>query len=80
MAGGLIICKVNIKRGILQEDSLSPPLFVKSLIHLTLVLRKVKAGYDLGQSRGVINHLLHIDDIKVYKKNETKTGIFSTLN
>ena len=76
-AGVKILCKVNIKRGIFQ--SLFPLLFVISLIPLTLVVRKVKAGYDLGQSRGVINHLLYIDDLKVYKKNENKTSIFSTL-
>ena len=80
MTGGKILSKVNIKRGIFQEDSLSPLLFVMTLIPMTPVLRKVKAGYDLGHSRGVINHLLYIDDLKVCKKNEDKAGIFSTLN
>ncbi len=69
-AGGKILCEVNIRRGIFQGDSLFPLLFIISLIPLTLVLRKTKAGYDLGQSRGVINHLLYMDDLKVYGINE----------
>ena len=51
MTGGKILSKVNIKRGIFQEDSLSPLLFVMTLIPLTPVLRKVKAGYDLLNSK-----------------------------
>ena len=43
-----------------------------SLIPLTLVLRKVKVGYDLGNGNGVINHLLFMDDIKVYGKNQNQ--------
>ena len=45
--------EVNIKRGIFQGDSLSPPLFIKALILLTLVLRKMKAGYHLGEGKGI---------------------------
>ena len=61
---------VNIRRGIFQGDSLSPLLFVMALIPLTLVLRKVKAGYDLAGRRGVVNHLLFMDDLKLYGKSE----------
>lgn len=68
-SGGQTLCEVNIKRGIFQGDSLSPLLFIISLIPLTFVLRKTKAGYDLGQNRGVINHLLYMDDLKLYGKN-----------
>ena len=62
--------KVNIWRGIFQGDSLSPLLFVMALIPLTLVLRKVKAGYDLAGRRRVVNHLLFMDDLKLYGKSE----------
>ena len=37
---------VKIKRGIFQGDSLSPLLFVLALIPLSLILRKVRAGFS----------------------------------
>ena len=76
-AGNEILGEVNIKRGIFQGDSLSPLLFVTSLISLTLVLRKIKAGYDLGKGNGVINHLLFMDDLNIYGKNENHAGRFT---
>ena len=54
---------------IFQGDSLSPLLFVVALIPLTLIFRDVKAGYDLGE-KVMINHLLFMDDLKLYGKNE----------
>ena len=36
--------EVEIKRGISQEDSLSPLVFVLALIPLSLILRKAKAA------------------------------------
>ena len=38
--------EVNINKGIFQGDSLSPSLFVISLIPLTLVLRRMKHEYS----------------------------------
>ena len=67
-AGRAVLGEVHIKRGIFQGDSLSPILFVLSLIPLTLVLRKIKMGYDLG----MVNHLLFMDDLKLYGKNENQ--------
>ena len=46
-SGKNVLGEVRIKRGIFQGDSLSPLLFVLALIPLTLILRDVKAGYDL---------------------------------
>ena len=66
---------IRIKRGIFQGDSLSPLLFVLALIPLSLVLRKVKAGYNLGRGCGTVNHLLFMDDLKVYGKNEKEIDI-----
>ena len=62
--------KVKIRRGIFQGDSFSPLLFVLAVIPLSFMLRKVKAGYDLGRNKGRVNHLLFMDDLKLYGKNE----------
>ena len=69
MVNGEKLGSVKIRRGIFQGDSLSPLLFVLALIPLTFVLRRVKAGYSLGKGRMSINHLLFMDDLKVYGKN-----------
>ena len=68
--GDEILGEVNIKRGIFQGDSLSPLLFVISLIPLTHVLRASKPGYEVSNNKEKINHLLYMDDLKLYGKNE----------
>ena len=60
--------EVDIKQGIFQEDSLSPLVFVLTLIPLSLILRKAKAAYELSGSKEKINHLLFIDDLKLYSR------------
>ena len=69
-AGGKTLAEVQIKRGIFQGDALSPLLFVLSMIPMTKVLNKMTSnGYQL--ERGVtINHLMFMDDIKLFGKNE----------
>ena len=59
---------VNIGRGIFQGDSLSPILFVLCLIPLSALLNGIGDGYKLGKDRGKINHLLFMDDLKLYAK------------
>ncbi len=61
---------VDVKRGIFQGDSLSPLLFVLSMIPLSLVLRKVNACYEWGKREYKLNHLLFMDDLKLFGKNE----------
>ena len=62
---------VGIKRGIFQGDSLSPLLFVACLIPLTYVLRRCAwIGYEFSSNGSKINHLLFMDDLKLYAKNE----------
>ena len=51
--------EVKINRGIFQGDTLSPTLFLITLIPLTILLRDTKTGYMLGGSGGKINHLLY---------------------
>ena len=62
--------EVRIRRIILQGDSLSPLIFVICLIPLTLLLRKVKERYQLGGDPGSLRHLLFMDDLKLYGKDE----------
>ncbi|XP_072169448.1 uncharacterized protein [Diadema setosum] len=69
-SNGKDLGQVRIQRGIFQGDSLSPLLFVISLIPLTSVLRNVSAGYDLGGNHGSLNHLLFMDDLKLFCKDE----------
>ena len=62
--------KVAIKRGIFQGDSFSPLLFVMAMIPLTLILRNVEVGFRFCGSREKVNHLLFMDDLKLYGKDE----------
>ena len=69
-AGNLELGEVDIKRGIFQGDSLSPLVFVLALIPLSLILRKAKAAYEFSRSKEEINHLLFMDDLKLYSRSE----------
>ena len=57
---------VNIRRCIFQGDRLSPLLFVVCLIPLSVILRKTKGKYQLRKEDESINHLLFMDDLKLY--------------
>ena len=56
-AGGESLENVKIKWGIFQGESLSPLLYVISLIPISLLLRKVKAGYELSKTGPIMYHL-----------------------
>ena len=60
---------VDINRGIFQGDSLSPLLFVLCMVPLSLVLRRSKVGYEWGGRECKINHLLFMDDLKLFGKS-----------
>ena len=64
-SGKHVFREVRTKRGIFQGESLSPLLFVLALTPLTLLLREVKAGYDIRE-KVMINHLLYMDDLKFH--------------
>ena len=68
-AGGRTLGSINV-RGIFQGDCLSPLLFVLALIPLSMVLRRVKAGYDLASRKGLLNNILFMADLKLYGKNK----------
>ena len=63
---------VHIRRGIFQGDSLSPPLFVLCMIPLSLILQEVKAGYEWDCKQYKVNHLLFMDDLKLFVLTESK--------
>ena len=70
-SGNSELGEVEIKRGIFQRDSLSPLVFVLALIPLCLILRKAKkAAYEFSESKEKINHLLFMDDLKLYSRSE----------
>ena len=61
---------VNKRRGVFQGDSLSPLLFVVCLLPLTHILRDAAPGCHFASNRQKINHLLFMDDLKLYASNE----------
>ena len=69
-SGNSELGEVEIKRRIFQGDSLSPLVFVLALIPLSLILRKVKAAYKFSESKEKINHLLFMNDLKLYSQSE----------
>ena len=62
--------EVFIKRGIFQGDSLSPLLFVICLIPVTYILRNMSQGYHFEMNELKINHLLFMDDLKLYASSQ----------
>ena len=69
-AGGKCLAETKIQRGIFPEDALSALLFIIAMIFLNHILRKCKAGYKLNGSQEKINHLMDMDDIKLFAKKE----------
>lgn len=68
-SSGVSLGEVNIRRGIFQGDSLSPLLFVICMMPLTMVLRKINVHYELGDKVTKLNHLLFMDDLKLFAKS-----------
>ena len=70
IAGGRSIAETKIKTGIFQGEVLSPLLFIIAMMPLNHILRKCTAGYKLSRSQEKFNHLMYMDDIKLFAKNE----------
>ena len=69
-ARGRSIAQTKIQRGIFQGDALSPLLFIIAMMPLDHILRKCAAGYTLSRSQEKINHLMYMNNIKLFAKNE----------
>ena len=67
-----VLGTVDIKRGIFQGDLLSLLLLVIIMIPLSLTLRDTRAAYQLKKQGCNINHLLFMDDLKLYEKNSSQ--------
>ena len=65
-ANGEDLGEVKFKRGIFEEDSLLPLLFVLSMVPLSLILKKVNLCYKWGKTKYKLNQLLFLDDLKLY--------------
>ncbi|CAB3248848.1 unnamed protein product [Arctia plantaginis] len=66
---------ITIKRGIFQGDSLSPLLFCLAINPLSFILNKYEMkGYKLKDSFW-INHLIYMDDLKIYANNGSNLKI-----
>ena len=65
-AGERSLAEMKIHGGIFQGDTVSPLLFMP----LNHILRKCTAGYKLSKPQENINHLMYMDDIKLFAKNE----------
>ena len=69
-AGGRTSAETKVKRGMFQGDTLSPLQFISAMMPLNHILRKCTAGYKLSKLRKKINHLIYMDDNKLFAKNE----------
>ena len=69
-SGNSKLGEVESKGGIFQGNSSSPLAFVLALIKFSLILRKAKAAYEFSESKEKLNHLLLIDDLKLYSRRE----------
>ena len=77
-SGSIVTDPIRIKRGIFQGHSLSPLLFCMSLAPLSNLLNATEYGYDMNKER--VNHLLYMDDLKLYSNNDKQLeGLLNTV-
>ena len=72
---GTRLGEVTIRKGIFQGDSLSPLLFTVAMIPKTRVLGRMKVGYQLKKRGSRINHLMFMDDIKLFGRGTKEIDI-----
>ena len=78
IAGGRNLAEEKIQRGIFQVHALSQLLFIIAMMPLNYLLRKCTAGYKLSRSQEKINHLMYMDDVKLFVKKWKRTGNTNT--
>ena len=78
--GGQYLGNVDIQCGIFLGDSFSPMLFVLCLSPLTMILCKCTSGYLLGEDHILVSHLLYLDNLKLYGRNNREIqSLISTV-
>ena len=77
---GKNLAETKIQRGIFQGDVLLLLLFIIAMMSLNHTLRKCTGGYKLSVSQEKINHLMYMDDIKLFAKKWKGTGNPNTHN
>ena len=75
---GRSLADAKVHRGIFQVDALSPLLVIIDMMSLNHILRKCTAGYNLSKSQEKINHLMYIDDIKLFAKIKKNLNLWYT--
>ena len=58
----------KIQGGIFQEDTLSPLLFIIAMMPLNHIFRKCTGWYKPHKLQENINHLMYMEDIKLFAK------------
>ena len=69
VSNGDELVEVAIKWGFFHGDLLSPLLFIIEMIPLTMLLKREDLRYKWGPDGTLINHLLFMDDSKLYGKS-----------
>ena len=72
-SSGTRSAEVNIRRGIFHGDSLSPLLLLVVMISMTRVLERMEVPYQLKRGGSRINHLMFMDEIKLFGRGTTET-------
>ena len=68
------MANIHIKCGIFQGDCLSPLLFCIALNPLSELIKDTSYGYKL-KCNLLVQHLLYMDDLKLYAKNEKEIDL-----
>ena len=75
ITGGKTSPEVKIQRAIFQGDALSSLLFVIAMMPFNHILTKFTGGYKFTRSQEKNNHLMYMDNIKLFAKNEKELEI-----
>ena len=70
-ASGKTSGEIDIRRGIRRGNCLSP-LFVLSMVPLTWLSRRTKAGFEWSNKGFKLNHLLLMDDLTLFAKSKSQ--------